>query len=292
MKKSVILFIFVIFISCSMQNTSVKTPEIKTIKQNEKFNLIDLGDNWCQTTVKIAIENISPEKARELALQKAYKRAIEHFSGIELKSQTTYLKAYNSNKLEVDNFSQLTNQASNGIITEKEIINESIETMGNVLYKAITVKLKVGQQTGETDPYFNISANLNKEYFMEGENLELQITASKNCYITILNIMSNETVATIFPNKYRQNNFLEANQIFKLPNENEKEFGLKFQLNLLPNKTEDIETIKIIATKGKINLEINSNFENAYENLLQKLISIPKNEMTEIDLTYMIHKNK
>jgi hypothetical protein len=159
-----------------------------------------------------------------------------------------------------------------------------------LLYKNITVKIKVGQQKGKSDPTFTIDANLNKDYFKEKDDLELQVTSSKDCHLTIFNIMSDGNVATIFPNKYRENNFLKANQKFNLPNANEKEFGLKFELNLLPNKQEDTEIIKIIATKYPINFKVNSNFQNAYEDLLHKLISIPKSDMEEIDLQYFVYK--
>lgn len=288
MKKALIILMFVILTSCATQNNSTSKTEI--INQTLQSNLIDLGDNWCQITTKVAIENISPQEAKKLSLQKAYRQAIEYFSGIEIKSQSTYLQSHNSDKLVVDNFSQLTNQASNGIVLEKNIIKESIEKTGNLLYKNITVKIKVGQQKGKSDPTFTIDANLNKDYFKEKDDLELQVTSSKDCYLTIFNIMSDGNVATIFPNKYRENNFLKANEKFNLPNANEKEFGLKFELNLLPNKQEDTEIIKIIATKYPINFKVNSNFQNAYEDLLHKLISIPKSDMEEIDLQYFIYK--
>ncbi len=288
MKKALIILMFVILTSCATQNNSISKTEI--INQNPQSNLIDLGDNWCQITTKVAIENISPQEAKKLSLQKAYRQATEYFSGIEIKSQSTYLQSHNSDKLVVDNFSQLINQASNGIVLEKNIIKESIEKTGNLLYKNITVKIKIGQQKGKSDPTFTIDANLNKDYFKEKDDLELQVTSSKDCYLTIFNIMSDGNVATIFPNKYRENNFLKANQKFNLPNANEKEFGLKFELNLLPNKQEDTEIIKIIATKYPINFKVNSNFQNAYEDLLHKLISIPKGDMEEIDLQYFIYK--
>ncbi|MEA3500230.1 MAG: DUF4384 domain-containing protein [Candidatus Marinimicrobia bacterium] len=288
MKKTLTILMFVILTSCATQNNFV--PKTEIINQNLQPNLIDLGNNWCQITTKIAIENISPEDAKKLALQKSYRQAIEYFSGIEVKSQTSYLQSHSLNKLVVDNFSQLTSQASDGIVLEKNIIKESIEKTGNLLYKNVTVKIKVGKQKGKSDPTFTIDASLNEDYFKEGENLELQVTSSKDCYLTIFNIMSDGNVATIFPNRYRENNFLKSNKKFNLPNKNEKEFGLEFELHLLPNKQEDTEIIKIIATKYPINFKINSDFKNAYEKLLQKLISIPKSDMEEIDLQYFIYK--
>ena len=292
MKKILTLLLLFLLLSCSTQtitkNEAIKKPEV--VKQTTKSEIIDLGDNWYKITTNVKIANISPEQAKELALQKAYRLAIEKFSGIEIKTKSAYLQSFNSDELVVDNFSELTNQASAGIILEKNIVEELDKKIGNLFYKIVTVKIKVGKQKGENDPYFSISANLNDDYFKEGEEIKLEIESSKDCYLTIFSITSDGKVATIFPNQYRNNNFLKANTMFKLPNERDKEIGIKFEVNLLPNKKEDTETIKIIATKQKIDFNINNDFKTAYETLMKKLISIPRSDIEEIDLQYFVYE--
>jgi len=252
--------------------------------------IADLGNDYYQVIFSIPIENITPEQAKEIAIQRACQMAIELFSGIEVTGRTSLIQAESNNKITMDHFSKLTNQISNGIILYKEIIEEENITENNLIYKRVTIKLKVGKQKGEADPFFSLSANLNKSYFQNDEELILNVTPTKECYLTILNIMSDENVATVFPNQYRKDNFVKANELFVLPNENDKKLGIKFKVHLLPDKTEDTEIIKIIATKEPVSININSDFTTAFEALQNWLITIPRDQIEEFDLQYFIVK--
>ena len=274
--NKIILVVFIVFTCVSLSSFQ---PQISS-----------LGNDFYQVTISIPIENITPEQAKEMAIQKACQMVIEQFSGIEVSGRTSLIQAESNNEITMDHFSKLTNQISNGIILEKEIIEEENLTENNRIYKQVTLKLKVGKQKGEADPFFSLSANLNKSYFQNDEELILNVTPTKDCYLTILNIMSDENVTTVFPNQYRKGNLVKANELFELPNENDKKLGIKFKVHLLPNKTEDTEIIKIIATKEPVSININSDFNTAFEALQNWLITIPRDQIEEVDLQYFIGK--
>lgn len=257
---------------------------------SEQPQIINLSNDWYEVTVSIPIANITPEQAREKAMQKACQMAIEQFSGIEITGRTSLIQAESNNEITMDHFSKLTNQISNGIILEKELIKEENITENNLLYKRVTVKLKVGKQQGESDSYFSLDASLNKTYFQEGEELILNVTPTKDCYLTILNIMSDENVVTVFPNQYRKDNFVKAGGVFELPNQSDIKQGIMFKVNLLPDKSEDAEIIKIIATKEPVSIKINSDFNTAFEALQNWLVTIPRNQIEEVDLQYFIYE--
>jgi len=250
----------------------------------------DLGEGWYEITTSIKVENITPEQAREKAIQKACQLAIEQFAGIEITGRTSLIQAESNNEITMDHFSKLTNQVSNGIILEKEILEEVNYAVNEGILKSVTLKIKVGKQQGKADPYFSIDANLNKTYFQEGEELLLSVTSSKDCYLTILNIMSDENVTTVFPNQYREDNFVKANELFELPNENDNKLGIMFKVHLPLDKLEDTEIIKIIATKEPVSININSDFSTAFEALQNWLVTIPRDQIEEIDLQYFIVK--
>ena len=146
------------------------------------------------------------------------------------------------------------------------------------------------------DPAFQITAKLNREFYKDGEKLEIELKSSKDCYITILNICSNDSVYVLFPNNYRKNNFVKSGEIFQLPNSDDKNIGLYFPVNLLPNKIEDFEMIKLIATKQKIDfssvysLSSYGTYITALRDLQNWLLKIPSNEIEEVDLQYFIGK--
>jgi len=299
MKHLFSLFLVFIILGCSINNQIEPIKPEKgfvVFQDNYESKLIDLGNNWFQVTESISIVNITPEEAKELAIQKSYKRAIEFFSGIDVSGQIINIQAENENQILIDNFSSITQQTTQGIITEKEILKDEIISKENQLLKLVTIKLKVDKQKGEKDPSFQISANLNREYFKDGEELELSVKSSKDCYLTILNICSNDSVYVIFPNKFRNDNFIKSGELFQLPNSNDKRIGLYFPVNLLPNKNDDFEMIKVIATKQKIDFSSVYSFsaygtyQSALKDLHKWLLKIPRNEIEEIDLQYFIGK--
>ncbi|MDO9577072.1 MAG: DUF4384 domain-containing protein [Candidatus Cloacimonadales bacterium] len=250
----------------------------------------DLGDGWYEITTSVKIENITPEQAKQKAIERACQLAIEQFAGIEVSGRTTSIEAESNDRVTMEHFSKLSSQVSNGIILEKEILEETNSVSDGIVIKSVTLKVKVGKQHGEADPYFTLNASLNKSYYQNGEELFLQVTPSKDCYITILNIMSDENVATVFPNQYREDNFVKANQLFELPNAEDQKKGILFKVRILPGKVEDTEIIKVIATKEPVKLQINSDFNTAFEELQNWLVKIPRSEIEEIDLQYFIVK--
>ncbi len=274
-----IILLLIYFSSIFCQDSIQFQPEIK-----------ELGDGWFEVSASVIIENITPEEAKNMAIRIACQMAIEQFSGLEVSGRTTLIHAESGNKVELEHFLKLSNQVSQGIILEKQIIDEQIITTNNISRKKITIRVKVGKQEGERDAFFYLDANLNKDYFKEGDEIEIEFTPSKDCYIIILNIMSDENVATLFPNEYRNNNFLKANKTFKLPNADDRQKGIKYIVGLLPNKTEDSEIIKIIATKEPINFLINTDYKTALESLQNWLVTFPRDEIEEVDLQYIIYK--
>ena len=293
---SALFLLMILFTSCTNSKLVTNNDNINITSNIEQNEFIELGDGWFQITESVTIENISPEKAKEIAIEKACKKSIEFYSGIEISGRVLGIQAENQDEILLDNFSSITQQTSKGIITKKELLKDETISNGNQLLKVITIKVKVENQESEKDPTFQISANLNREYFQNGEELELTVNSSKDCYLTILNVCSNDSVYVLFPNNYRKDNFIKSGEVFNLPNSDDKRIGLYFPVNLLTNKNEDLELIKVIATKEKIDFSSVYSFsaygtyKTALRDLQNWLLKIPRNEIEEIDLQYFIGK--
>lgn len=294
-KFFVLIFFMILITSCAGSKLVSNNEHNKIISNgNLQSNLVELGNGWFEVTESSIIENITPEEAKEIAIQKACKRAVEYFSGVEISGRVIDIHAENQNEILLDNFSSITTQTTQGVVLEKEIISEEIISNGIQLQKVIILKVKVGKQKGEKDPTFEIISELNREYFKDGEEMELSVKSSKDCYLTILNICSNDSVYMIFPNRYRKNNFMKSGETFQLPNSKDKEMGLYFPVNLLPNKNKDVEMIKVIATKQKIDFSSLYSFsaygtyQSTLKDLQNWLLHIPRNEIEEVDLQYFI----
>lgn len=299
MKLNVVILVCLItLLGCySTKNVvSQKPQEIKIISELIESEIADLGNGWFEVIGQSFIKNITPEEAKQKAISQACQTAIEYYSGVEISGRILYIQAESQDKILLDNFSSLSSQTTTGIILDKKIIHEEIKSDGNNLVKIVILQIKVGKQKGEKDPYFTVESSLNREYFKDGEEMELTIKSSKDCYLTVLNICSNDSVYVIFPNEFRSDNFLKAGEQFNLPNKNEKGIGLIFPVELLPGRTEDVEMLKILATIEKIDFSSIYSFsaygtyQSALKNLQNWLIKIPRNEIEEVDLQYFIIK--
>ncbi|MBW1717903.1 MAG: DUF4384 domain-containing protein [Deltaproteobacteria bacterium] len=300
--NKVIAFLFILllpfFNTCSSYKSQMppSKPELISIHKTDKEVIKDLGNGWFEVLGRAIIQNISPEEAERKAIVNACRDAIEYYSGVEISQRTLDLQAETQRKVLLNNFSALITQTTNGIILEKDIIHKSIKTDGNNLVAVVLLRVKVGKQKGKKDPYFNVSARLNRDTFKEGEQIELTVQSTKDCYITVLNICSNDKVYVLLPNKYRQNNFIKTGELFRLPNEGDKRMGLSFQARLLEGKDEDVEMIKVLATKANMSFALSpvhssyGTYEMALKKLLNRLIKIPRGEIEEVDIQYFIKK--
>ncbi len=222
---------FLLFISLSIAfscssyvflSESQKQKKDKPIFYEDKISndIEDLGDNLYKVTATEQIVNITPEKAEQKAINKARLKAIEYACGIEVNSATLNIQSESSFKSLIDYFSQITSLMSQGFILEQKILRNNTKTENENIIKEVTIEVKVGKQKGEKDPYFYINSDLNKEHFTEGEKLQIEITPTKDCYLTILNVYSNETVGLLLPNEYKDN-FSKSNKKFTFPDEND-----------------------------------------------------------------------
>ena len=197
MKFIISFLIIIIIFGCSVnrQIKPIQQEDNLPINEDNSINeLIDLGDNWFQVTVSVIIENITPEKAKEMAVQKACKKAIEYFSGVEISSRISNIQAESNNQIIIDNFSSITQQTAQGIIIEKEIMKDEILSKENQLIKVVTIKVKVDKQKGEKDPSFQITANLNREHFKDGEEMELSVKSSEMIHFMFSFIKNTEMI--------------------------------------------------------------------------------------------------
>ena len=296
--KKIFLVIFVLLIFSCVQNskltesTRINAVTYETYEPGTK----NLGDDWIESTAQVGRTNITPEQAMEQAIKKACENALEYYTGVDVKGRKIYIIGEDTEKVTRDDYIHITDQTMQGIILDRKVISEQIITIDNAIFSRVTVHVKIGQQKGEKDPYFSLDASLNKEHFQEYETLEISCIPSKDCYVTILNICSNDTVYVLFPNKYREDNLVKAGDTFEMPSEQDRNIGLSLPVKLLPGKITDSEIIKIIATKEHLNLV---EFKNdmiygtcmaTLTKLMQRLITIPQDQIVEYDLVYFVHK--
>ncbi len=256
--------------------------------------LEDLGDGWYVVTGMASLKNLNFEEARREAEDNACREAIEYFSGVQVSSSSSYVLG-ESERMDVDKYSQIINSVSAGLILKKIPLMEP-SVIPNTTDMEVKLKVKVGKQKGKSDPKFKLRSSLDREYYKHGEEMTISVTPSIDCYLNILNFSSNDSVYILFPNTLLENNFVKASEKFLLPSEEHRERGIRFRVGLLPGKEEDLEMIKILATKENIpftalsSISTIGTYESTAIDIIGWIMDIPRDQMTESTLQFWIYK--
>ena len=87
--------------------------------------------------------------------------------------------------------------------------------------------------------------------FKVGEQVVFTVKAERDCYILLVNLDSQGNVHVIFPNQLHQDNFLRAETLMEIPDEQMRAEQFIFEFGLPVGE----ETVKAIATTRPLNLQ-------------------------------------
>ncbi len=254
---------------------------------------------WVTVTSKIYGLGRTPEEAKQEALQEARKLAIEQVLGVKIQEVQQLFKGETNEKI-YDNFSQLIHSEVSGKITkEKEPIYRSFFENQIPIYTC-RLTARVCAEKGKLNPGFKVNLILNHKdnIYREGDDLILRVLPSKDCYLTIFNVLSNGQVRVLFPNEMMPENRVTANRWFSIPSEADLAQGIHFRMGLLPDKDEDLEEILVVATlrecpfitgtKSSDGFSFIPTYQGAFVELNKWLIGIPRGERAEAQVIYRI----
>ena len=274
-----IKYIFILFTFCFAQGIVVPDENIK-----------DLGKGWYEATAWVEYhEDITKAQAKEKAISRALKNIIEFYSGVEVSSTSLSILAETNLEMDLDHFSQLTSTMSSGMILEKEILEGKL--IGSDFY-TVTLKAKVGKLEGENDPLFKLEADLNRESYQNGDEMIINISSSKDCYVYVFNILSDETVSALLPNQYLEENYLAKGTSIRVPPEKGK--ITKFRVDLPEGKSQATEMILVLGikadkdTKSK-DFDLNiGDYKMALTQLMEFIMGFPRERVEQVNLPYVI----
>ena len=275
-----LLISFFIF-SQGIEKTEISGPDVKP-----------LGNDWYESKAFVDFhKDITQAQAEQNAINGALKKIIEYHSGIEISSNSLSITAETNLEIQTDHFSQLINTLSKGIILEKEVLESGIKILlGNKIYE-VKLKAKVGELKGEKDPLFKLDANLNREQYESGDEMVIDVTSSKDCFVYIFNILSDGTVSVLLPNEYIEDNFLGIGRTIKVPSVKDRSRGIKYKVGLLPGKKQDTEMIMVFGIKPKDKKDFKLNFGNrklALKELQSWIIGFPRDMIEQVNMNYLI----
>jgi hypothetical protein len=140
-----------------------------------------------------------------------------------------------------------------GKVVSREIVAEgpveSTEADSSVAELRYRVRLNAGvaQESGRVDPSFYLDASINQSIFKDGDELEIQIRSTRNCYLAIFNILEDRKVTRLLPNYLIPESLLKADENYTFPGKEDRQKGLRLRLHLPENREMVTECIYLLA---------------------------------------------
>lgn len=264
---------------------------------------------WVEVSGKCQGANVTPEEGKRRALESARAEAIKQVVGVKVdeeqfRVQTETMKG---DKVDAyfDTFSKLSRSTASGRIVDEEVRYDVVIEGDSPAYIAY-LKAKVVQEKGVGDPAFKAEISLPSDvYFDRGvggvsDELRFKISATKDCYLYIFNLMSNDSVQLLLPNAYLKDNSYVVAQSEQVFEKDIRALGMRFTLSVPSGMQSAKEGLHLIALKQKIDfrgshlsadaLGTIPTYKSAITDILNWLIQIPVEMRTEAFQSYEIRR--
>lgn len=258
-----------------------------------------LDSEWVTVSGSAPIENVTKSEARKMAIDNARREAVEKVVGVDILSETMVIN-YNVS-------GDIIRTIPHGKVIGEEILNEEIELIpsknkGEAPYLAYNVKMRANviKEKGQADVFFRLEATLNRNVFKEGDLIEIKVTPSRDCYLSIFNILEDESAIILFPNRFNQNNFVKANTTFIFPGDADRKKGITLEAFVEQGKEKVDEIFHILALKEPLHFNTANFQEGIYgiydgrsamvNDLVKNIVGIPLSHRAEKFIQYRITK--
>lgn len=254
---------------------------------------------WVTVEGIAPIENVTKSQARKIAIDNARREAVERVVGVDILSETMVIN-YNVS-------GDVVRAIPHGKVIGMEILKEDIELIpaekaGDVPFLAykVTIKANVVKEKGESDAFFRIDAQTNRSVFKEGDRIEIRVTPSRDCYVHIFNILEDETVLILFPNRFDPNCFVKAGATLVFPSAADQKRGITLEAFVSKGKNKVDEMFHILALREPLSFDTANFKEGIYgiydgqsglvHDLVKSIVGIPLQDRAEKFIQYRITK--
>jgi len=255
---------------------------------------------WVTVEGASGMENVTKEDARRRAIEDAERKAVEEVVGVDISSDTLVINF----KVSGD----IIKAIPYGKVIEKEIIEEGVtevrekgNPMPSLIYR-VKMKAKVVKEVGEPDPYFKINASINRTVFKAGDEMQITVKPTRDCYIYVFNMLEDEKVLTLVPNRFKKDNLIKANDTFMFPGENDRKMGMNLKVHPAEGKKTTKEAVYLLCLKQSLVFDP-ARFEEGIfgqysgkgafiTELTQEIVGIPTSERVERFLQYEIRDER
>jgi hypothetical protein len=259
--------------------------------------------DWLTVQGSARFRDAKPSRARDLAVEDAHREAI-------------YMALVKDISLEDLFVSLRLSGAIMGVIpcgrvTASEILTETVvsatASRGAEPLSEYRVKLKARvsecQTERQTEPVadFRLEAHLNKAVFNDGDPVILTLSATRECYYYLFNILEDEKVLQLVPNRLKIGNRLPAGKSIQFPSRADTKSGIRLIAHPLPNGSRTTEALYILGLRRPVDFSTTGIQEGLFghydgrtafiKTLVRVVATLPVNQRAEQLIRYQIQAN-
>jgi hypothetical protein len=255
---------------------------------------------WVTADATAPVVSGDSKKARQQAILAAERQAVAEAlaKGISVETLLVNLRLSGS----------IVGAIPHGKVVEKKILEERLVKAaggdaGNPkqLFR-VRIKAGVARDAVNEEPSFHLETAINRSVFKEGDEMQIRIQSTKDCYFAIFNILENQKVIRLLPNYLSRKNFLSTNEKFIFLGSKDRKKGINLIVHLPDKKTTIIESIYILALPRPFELKSIKVQEGIFgvfdgktvfmKDLIREVVGIPLKNRAEALMQYEIRKTK
>lgn len=210
---------------------------------------------WVEVSAQVvASESEAPTDARDRALSLARRAAIESVAGIRVRSSFMSfegLRGASASSL----VQTLTASRADALVLDEELVSSKMKPMPTGGYRLeIVMRARVLDRSSAKDPGFQVQVELDRDRFLEGEEVSLSVRSSRDSRIYVLGI-TEDGAAMLLPNRWLRDTQASAGEWIRFPNADLRERGVKLIAQVPEGKKTATEALIAVALRGNRTLD-------------------------------------
>lgn len=264
------------------------------------------GCSWVDSLATVSFaETDTRHQAKARAVARARARAMQKFLGVTLRHSFVDFQQEGL-KGEIGLTQNLLRTTQHGRVLKEKILSHGPADLPDCpacQYKA-HIQTCIIPMKATADKDFRVEISLNRSRFVEGDEAEIRITATRDAYIYLYNLDMDWNAAMMFPNVYFKENRIRAGETITYPSpEMRKKSGASVTAQLPEGASVSAELLRVLATKTPLTESIltgggksqeysesetrgNSNFLD-----LMRRLSASDMEWVDDNVAFTIYKN-
>jgi hypothetical protein len=246
-------------VSCLNSTQASKPNTPPAFKANDMNNGLDatvLGPDaeqctWVASTASVPFgDQDTKHQALARTVMDARSKAMNRLLGTRLEQRYVDFEMANTLKGDAVLTERVLRATQLGRTIKEKVIRAGLVDAGECIGCLFQTSLEtcIAPEPPTHDKEFTVSIRLNRSHFIDGDEVIVSVTTSRDAYIYIYGIDMQFNAEQIVPNQYAQNTRLRAGEIWTYPSDGLRANGVRATARLSPGSVISAEMIRVIAS--------------------------------------------